>query len=413
MSRSLTELPDQAPGDAPFYPMARAECCPLDPSPELSALSDAVPLAKVRLWDGSNPWLVTRHAEQRALLGDPRVSADPTKDGYPHPRPGKELRSSRSRSFIALDDPEHARLRRMLSSVFTARRIEGMREGMQRIVDQFIDEMLAGPRPADLVSAFALPVPSLVICQLLGVPYADHEFFQRLSQAGINRDTPAEIALAAAEELLEYLDNLIGRKLADPGDDLLSRVAAERVATGELTRQELAAMGRLMLVAGHETTANMIALGTFALLTNPDQLELVRGTDDPKLIASTVEELLRYLSIVHTGRRRVALADIEISGQVIREGEGIVCPNEISNRDAAVFTDPDELDVSRDARQHLAFGFGIHQCLGQPLARVELQVVYGTLFKRIPTLALAVDPAAIPFKHDGIVYGVYELPVTW
>ncbi|HSZ42855.1 MAG TPA: cytochrome P450 [Trebonia sp.] len=413
MSRSLTELPDQAPEDVPRYPMPRAERCPLDPSPELRALGDAGPLTKVRLWDGSTPWLVTRHAEQRALLGDPRVSADTLKDGYPQQRPGMMARRSRSRSFIAMDDPEHARLRRMVTGAFTVRRIEGMRAGIQRIVDQFIDEMVAGPRPADLVSAFALPVPSLVICQLLGVPYADHEFFQSVSRTLINSNTPVDTVLEKQGELLEYLDDLIGRKLAEPGDDLLSRVAAERVATGEMTRRELGAMGLLLLIAGHETTANMIALGTFALLTNPDQLDLVRGTDDPKLIARTVEELLRYLTIVHTGRRRVALADIEIAGQVIRAGEGIVLPGEVANRDAAVFADPDELDVSRDARRHMAFGFGVHQCLGQPLARVELQVVYGTLYRRIPTLALAADPATIPFKHDSIVYGVYELPVTW
>jgi cytochrome P450 len=273
--------------------------------------------------------------------------------------------------------------------------------------------MLAGPSPADLVTAFALPVPSLVICQLLGVPYADHEFFQRASRTLINSNTPPETASQTQAELIGYLDTLIGRKLADPGDDLLSRVATERVATGEMSRRELASMGLLLLIAGHETTANMIALGTYALLTNPDQLAVVRDTDDPQLIARTVEELLRYLSIVHTGRRRVAVADIEIAGQVIRAGDGVVFPNEIANRDAAVFTDPDELDVSRDARRHMAFGFGVHQCLGQPLARVELQVAYGTLYRRVPTLALAVDPATIPFKHDGIVYGVYELPVTW
>jgi cytochrome P450 len=395
------------------YPMTRAERCPLDPPPDLSGLRDAVPLTKVRLWDGSTPWLVTRHAEQRALLGDPRISADSTKDGYPQLGPSTKARRSRARSFIAMDDPEHARLRRMVTGTFTVRRVAEMRPGIQQIVDRFIDEMLAGPSPADLVTAFALPVPSLVICQLLGVPYADHEFFQRASRTLINSNTPPETASQTQAELLAYLDSLIGRKLADPGDDLLSRVATERVATDEMSRRELASMGLLLLIAGHETTANMIALGTYALLTNPDQLAVVRDTDDPQLIARTVEELLRYLSIVHTGRRRVAVADIEIAGQVIRAGDGVVFPNEIANRDAAVFTDPDELDVSRDARRHMAFGFGVHQCLGQPLARVELQVAYGTLYRRVPTLALAVDPATIPFKHDGIVYGVYELPVTW
>ena len=413
MTRSLTELPDRALDDIPSYPMARAEGCPLDPPPDLSALRSKGPLTRVRLWDGSTPWLVTRHAEQRALLADRRVSADSTRDGYPHQSPGMRARRNSSRSFISMDDPEHARLRRMVTGAFTMRRIEGMRAGIQRIVDELIDQMLAGPAPADLVQAFALPVPSLVICQLLGVPYADHDFFQRTSRTLINRYTPAETAQEAQDELLGYLSRLIELKLADPGDDLLSRVAAERVATGEMSRRELASMGVLLLIAGHETTANMIALGTYALLTHPDQLAAVRDSDDPQLIVRTVEELLRYLSIVHSGRRRVALEDIEIAGTVIRAGEGIVLPNDIANREAAVFPDPDEFDVHRDARRHMAFGFGVHQCLGQPLARVELQVVYGTLYRRVPTLSLAADPAQIPFKHDGVVYGVYELPVTW
>ncbi len=172
-------------------------------------------------------------------------------------------------------------------------------------------------------------------------------------------------------------------------------------------------MGVLMLIAGHETTANMIALGTLALLEHPDQLTLLRETDDPKLVASAVEELLRYLHITHNGRRRVALEDIEIAGQVIRAGEGIILANDIANRDPDVFTEPDQLDLRRDSRRHVAFGFGVHQCLGQPLARMELQVVYGTLYRRIPTLRLAADLGEVKFKHDGSVYGVYELPVAW
>lgn len=172
-------------------------------------------------------------------------------------------------------------------------------------------------------------------------------------------------------------------------------------------------MGVLLLVAGHETTANMIALGTLALLQNPGQLALLRDSDDPKVIASAVEELLRYLNIAHSGRRRAALEDIEFAGEVIRAGEGIIAPNDIANRDADTFPDPDRLDLTRDARRHIAFGFGVHQCLGQPLARLELEIVYGTLYRRIPTLRLATDLEDITFKHDGSVYGVYELPVEW
>ncbi|MEU9688066.1 cytochrome P450 [Amycolatopsis japonica] len=392
----------------PSFPAARAAGCPFDPPPAIRSLQEETPLARVRLWDDSTPWLATRYADQRKLLSDPRVSADITRPGYPSPTP---LRGG-SISFILMDDPEHARLRRMVTAPFTIKRVEAMRPGVQKIVDDLIDQMLAGPNPADLVTAFALPVPSLVICQLLGVPYADHEFFQDNSNVLINRETGPEAKAAAGAALGEYLDRLIGEKLENPGEDLLSGLT-ERIRAGELTRQEAAQMGVLMLIAGHETTANMIALGTLALLEHPDQLALLRETDDPKLVASAVEELLRYLHITHNGRRRVALEDIEIAGEVIRAGEGIILANDIGNRDPDVFPDPDRLDLRRDSRRHVAFGFGVHQCLGQPLARMELQVVYSTLYRRIPTLRLAADLSEIDFKHDGSVYGVYGLPVTW
>ncbi|GAA4336444.1 cytochrome P450 [Streptomyces venetus] len=395
---------------APEYPMARAAGCPFDPPPDLTARQDEGRLTRVRLWDGSTPWLVTRYDDQRALLLDPRVSADITRPGYPLQAAAGG--GGNNASFILMDDPEHARLRRMVTAPFAIRRVEAMRPGVQKIVDDLIDGMLAGPRPVDLVEAFALPVPSLVICQMLGVPYEDHDFFQENSRILIKRDAAMEDRTAAHGRLIDYLDELMGEKTARPADDLLSGLV-ERVEAGELTRRESARMGVLLLIAGHETTANMIALGTLALLEHPEQLALLRDTDDPKLVASAVEELLRYLTIVHNGRRRAVLEDIEIGGQVVRAGEGLVLPNDLGNRDPDAFADPDRLDLRRDARRHIAFGFGVHQCLGQPLARMELQVVYSTLYRRIPTLGLAAPVAELPFKHDGSVYGVYELPVTW
>jgi cytochrome P450 len=231
-------------------------------------------------------------------------------------------------------------------------------------------------------------------------------------QAAHQADTPTDEVLAAQQRLISYLDRLVGEKLASPGEDLLSQVAG-RVKAGDLSRHDAAVMGQTLLVAGHETTANMIGLGTLTLLQHPGQLAILREASDPKVIAGAVEELLRYLTIVHNGRLRVALEDIEIGGQVIRAGDGVIMANNIGNRDPSAFGDPDRLDIGRDARRHVSFGYGVHQCLGQPLARVELQVVYGTLYRRIPALQLAADLDQIPFKHDGLVYGVYELPVTW
>jgi cytochrome P450 len=408
----MTDTIDAALGDAPSFPMAKAAGCPFDPPKRLREMQTEGPIGKVRLWNGTTPWLVTRYAEQRQLLGDRRISSDSTHPAFPRIVPIPPGTENQRLSFINKDDPEHAQLRRMVTSQFAIKKVETLRPAVQKIVDDLLDELLAGPKPADLVEAFALPVPSLVICALLGVPYADHGFFQDNSKVLVKKSVTPDERFAARGRLLDYLARLLEEKIKEPADDLLSQLAA-RVAAGELDRAEAVQMGVLMLIAGHETTANMIALGTFALFEHPDQLERLRETDDPELVASAVNELLRYLNIVHTGRMRVVLEDIEIAGHVLRAGDSIIMANDIGNRDPEVFDDPDSLDLGREARNHIAFGFGVHQCLGQPLARLELQVVYGTLYRRIPTLRLAIDPADVPLKHDGFIYGVYELPVTW
>ncbi|TMU98127.1 MULTISPECIES: cytochrome P450 [unclassified Streptomyces] len=412
MTDTVAPTTDEASGQHPEYPMPRAARCPFAPPPAMTTLQAEKPISKVRLWDGSSPWLVARHADQRALLGDPRISSDGLLPGFPHQSPGAREAIARQRTFVNMDDPEHARIRRMVTAPFAIKRVEAMRPAIQKITDDLMDEMLAGPKPADLVDALALPVPSLVICELLGVPYEEHQIFQHHSKILVNRTSSAEDVGEAVTALLDYLDDLLTAKLARPADDMLSQLAA-RVKAGELTRRDAAGMGMLLLSAGHETTANMIALGTVALLENPDQLAAVRAADDPKVVAGAVEELLRYLSITQSGRRRVALDDIEIGGEVIRAGDSMVMPPSVANWDTEVFPEPERLDIHRQARRHVAFGFGVHQCLGQPLARVELQVVYSTLFRRIPTLRLATGLDRLPFKHDGLIYGVYELPVSW
>ncbi|MFC8521421.1 MULTISPECIES: cytochrome P450 [Micrococcaceae] len=405
--RSWTENTIEPPA---AFPMAREPRCPFDPPPAASAAQEAGPLTRVELSDGSTPWFVTRYAEQRALLSDPRISADVTRPGYPIPANSGSTASPFS--FILMDDPEHARLRRMVTAPFMVKRVKAMRPGVQKIVDDLIDDMLAAGGPIDLVKAFALPMPSLVICELLGVPYSDHSFFQRNSNALINREATPRQRQAAVEALVGYLHGLLEMKKTYPTDDVFSDLA-RRVQDNELTNQDAAMMGVLLLVAGHETTANMIALGTLALLEHPDQLKLLKEADDTALVTSAVEELLRYLTITHDGRKRLAVEDIEISGNTIRAGEGVIMATDLANRDPEAFSDPDRLDLSRDARHHVAFGFGVHQCLGQPLARMELEVAYSTLFRRIPDLRLATTLEKVPFKNDGSVYGVYEMPVTW
>jgi cytochrome P450 len=408
----MTDTIEAVHGETPSYPIRKAQGCPFDPPQRLRELRAESPISKVRIWNGDTPWLITGAAEVRRLLGDRRISSDSRHPAFPRLVPIVPEAARRRLSFINMDEPEHSRLRRMVTAQFAIKRVEELRPSVQAIVDELIDELLAGPKPVDLVTAFALPVPSLVICRLLGVPYSDHGFFQDNSKILISRSTSAEEREAALGRLLDYLDGLIEAKGRAPEGDLLSELA-QRLTAGELTREEAKYTAVLMLIAGHETTANMIGLGTFALLEHPGQLDRLRASEDPEFIANAVNELLRYLNITHGGLLRVVLEDIEIGGRVLRAGDSVILSNEVGNRDPEVVDAPDELDLGQPARHHIAFGFGVHQCLGQPLARMELQVVYGTLYKRIPTLRLAVEPKDVALKHDGSVYGVYELPVTW
>ncbi|MFJ9123403.1 cytochrome P450 [Streptomyces sp. NPDC102340] len=405
--------PEAGTPEIPDFPAARSPKCPFAPSPDMRALSDHGPVTRVRSWGDSTPWAVTGHAEQKALLSDPRLSVEFTRPGFPSPvDPTHAHAGSTDLSFVGMDDPEHARLRRMVSGAFTIKRVEAMRPRVQKMTDDFIDTMLAGPKPADLVQALALPIPSLVISEMLGVPYEDHEFFQANSKSIVSAVASPQERQTAHTNLATYLDDLVGRKLSEPGDDLLSSLCTQ-IENGEITRRQAATMGVLLLLGGHETTANMISLGTLLLLQHPDQLALIRDTDDPAVIRTAVEELLRYLSIVHLGRRRTAMEDIEVAGHTIRAGDGVILLGELANRDPSVFPEPDRLDLTRNARQHQAFGAGAHHCVGQPLARMELQVIYPTLLRRIPTLRAVDDLDAIPFKYDAIIYGLHALPVTW
>ncbi|HJP80336.1 MAG TPA: cytochrome P450 [Pseudonocardiaceae bacterium] len=396
--------------DLPAFPMPRG--CPLDPPEELAARR---PIGRVRIWDGSTPWLITRHDDVRAVLADSRFSSDPTKAGFPSQSPVSKYRRENSggRSFLTMDDPEHARYRRMLVGEFTVRRIEALRPLIVESVSDLLGEMAAGPNPVDFVRAFALPLPSLVICHLLGVPYADHELFQRLSSSMLDATGDPADALSAGKELGLYVHDLVKAKQAEPGDDLLSRLIDARLRTGELTSREVTSMAVLLLIAGHDTTMNQLGLGLAALLRNPDQAKQLRETTDPGVINGAVEELLRLLTITHFGRRRVATEDVEIGGTLIKAGDGVIAAADIANRDPDVFADPDRFDPARKPNRHVAFGFGVHQCLGQPLARLELQLAFPALLRRFPDLRLAVDFDEIEFRAKLPIYGPTALPVTW
>ncbi|MFI6699991.1 cytochrome P450 [Streptomyces sp. NPDC050509] len=412
MTETLT-CPAGGGQSLPEYPMPRAAQCPLAPAPTAQELRAEKPVTKVRIWNGGTPWLITRHADQRTLLTDSRVSDDDLDPGFPYVNAHRAMIAPVSPRMITnTDAPEHTRLRRTVNGPFVVKRIEKMREPIQKIVDDLIDEMLAGPASADLLKALALPVPSLVIAELLGVPYKDHDFFQTSSSTVLDSSVAPEKAREVSGALAAYLDKLLGEKLENPGDDVLSEMGG-RVKAGEMSRTEAVHMGVAMLIAGHETTATMISLGTLALLQHPEQLALLRETDDPKVVANAVDEVLRYLTIVQTGVRRVAKADIEIGGVVIKAGDGMIFDLHAANWDPEAFPEAQRLDLTRQARTHQAFGYGPHQCLGQNLARLELQVVYSTLYRRIPTLRLDAALEDLEFDHTGTTYGVHSLPVAW
>jgi cytochrome P450 len=402
---------DTATHSPTAFPLPRR--CPFDPPAEYTELRDDHPVLRVRLPDGTPAWLVTRAADARAVLADPAMSADVTRPGFPAAFPAvRVLASLPTRPFfVRTDPPEHDEQRRLVIPEFTVRRVRAMRPGIQRVVDERIDALLAGARPADLVRELALPVPSLVICRLLGVPYEDHEFFEERARVPLAAGSgPAEIE-GAFHDLRAYLDDLVARKEADPADDLISGLVGRHLPAGRMTREDVVSTSMLLLLAGHGTTAQMISLSTVALLEDPDQLAALRA--DPGLLPGAVEELLRYLSIADRIPARVATRDTEVGGVRVRAGEGVLVSLALADRDPAVFTDPDTLDVGRGDRHHLAFGYGVHQCLGQNLARLELEVVLGTLFERVPGLRLAVPADELPYLPPVGLHGLRELPVTW
>jgi cytochrome P450 len=394
--------------DLPVFPGERAARCPFNPPAEYTRWREEEGLRQAS-WNGHTVWVVSRYEDIKTAMTHPAISAEALslQSNGAHDGPNAPD------IFPRMDDPEHARLRRMLTKDFTVKRINAMRPDIEAMANDFIDKMVAKGAPADLVPDYALPIPSLVISLLLGVPYTDHDFFQTITGTMMNMNSTREEKQKASRQFFGYMMELVARKEKDPGDDLISRIIREHVQTGELRRETAAMNGVILLNAGHETTANMIALGTAALLENPDKAAVVRDTDDPTVLANAVEELLRYLTIVHSLVARIAKEDVEIGGQLVKAGEGLVMNLPAGNWDPTFTEQPDTLDLNRPVRGHIAFGYGVHQCLGQTLARAELQIALPTLLRRLPNLRLAEPVEDIRFRNDMSIYGVHSLPVTW
>lgn len=399
--------------NVPRFPMERVN--PFHPAPEYGDSRERAPFTRIRIWDGSLAWLATRYDDVQQILTDTRFSQVPTHPAYPFPSESRAvLLRSEPPPLNQMDPPEHTRVRRMFARMFTVGRIEQMRPMIQTMVDKLLDNMIEAGPPADFYAYFALPLPSWVIAELLGVPHDDHDLFQKVARTRFSHGGDPMEPLRAGERIRDYLHQLITRKEADPGDgsDVIGRLVIDQIRPGHLSHDDAIVHVRQLLLAGHDTTANMIALGALTLFEHPDQLERLKA--DPSLVPNAVEELLRYLTIAQFNSARVALEDIEISGHVIRKGEGVVASLAAANRDPSVFRDPDRFDIFRDASQQIAFAYGVHQCLGQPLARLELQIVFTTLFRRLPGLRAAIALDEVEFTGNNTqAYGVHSLPVTW
>jgi cytochrome P450 len=398
---------------APSLPPLHMRRDAFDPSPALGEIRRGPGVQTVVNSFGMTVYLVTRHDDVKRVLSDHEHFSNARPPEFVIPgapvMPDEELASARAGNLLGLDPPEHQRLRRMLTPEFTIRRIKRLEPRITEIVSEHLDAMEAAGPPADLVEHFALPIPSLVICELLGVPYEDRADFQARSTRQLDLSLPIADRFEVQRRGRAYMQSLVARARSHPGEDILGMLIREHGA--EVTDDELVGIAGLLLLAGHETTSNMLGLGTLALLRHPDQLAAVR--DDPDAIGPAVEELLRWLSIVHSSIPRITTTDVEVASVPIPAGQLVFASLPSGNRDPEFTDAPDILDIRRGAPGHLAFGHGVHHCLGAPLARMEMRIAWPALLHRFPNLALAEDFEDIQFRSFHFIYGLRSLAVRW
>lgn len=378
-------------------------------------LRDDAPVQPVRWARGSTAWVITRHPDVEAALRDPRLR----KNRQGALRPGvaaagrgvPKVLAPLERGLLSLDGPDHDRLRRLVRQAFTPHRIELMREQAEQLTESLLDT--AQRRGVmDLIGDFAAPLPLILIARIIGVPEEHVPRFRAWTRALLAVGERPLRSIGSVLWFMHYLRRLIVARSRDPRDDLVSGLVAARDGDDGLTTDEILAMLVLLLTAGHETTVNLIGAGTLALLEHPDQADLLRsGSDDPEVVRTAVEELLRFTSPVQTATERWSATDVEVAGVTIPQGSLVLAAIASANRDPAAFTDPDRLDLTRSPNPHLAFGKGAHYCLGAPLARLEAQIAVPALLRRAPALR-RVDPTAPPAWRGGaIVRGLESLPV--
>ena len=383
------------------------------PTAELREVRETDGVRTVTNSFGMQVYLVTRHEDIKDVLADHERFSNARPPGFVVPGAPPisegEQASARAGNLLSLDPPEHQRLRRMLTPEFTIRRMKRLEPRIVEIVDAQLDAMENAGPPTDLVENFALPIPSLVICELLGVPYDDREDFQRRSARQLDLSIPIPERLELQRQGRAYMASLVQRSRQQPGADILGMMVREH--GDELTDGELIGVAGLLLLAGHETTSNMLGLGTLALLRHPEQLAAVR--DNPDAVGPAVEELLRWLSIVQSAIPRITTTDVEIAGTPISAGQLVFVSLPAGNRDPDFIGTPEVLDIRRGAPGHLAFGHGVHHCLGAPLARMEMRIAFPALLRRFPNLALAENFEDVQFRSFHFIYGLKSLEVRW
>ena len=381
--------------------------------PEFAEWRRERPIRPVSMADGQRVWLVSTHELAKTVLADGRFSSNVFLPGYPTDGVAGHVGGEFSRSMIRMDAPDHTRLRRLVTREFMPKRIEHLKPTIREVVDSSLDAMEENGSPVDFVSTFAAPVPGIVIDRMLGVPEEDHAFFQDSANALVTREIAPAASLEVQRELGDYIRQLVVEKQRKPeGEDLFTKLVHHRDENGEgLTTEELASFGVLLIAGGHDTTMNQLSLSMLTLLKEPalrKRLEL-----DPSQWPRAVNELLRFWAIVRSGPRRVATEDVEVGGQMIRRGEGVVVSIWSANHDETVFPAPGTVDIERGGPPHVAFGFGVHQCIGQSVARLELTIALPAVLQRFPTISLAREPRDEDFRRDMSIYGLYELEVMW
>jgi cytochrome P450 len=395
----------QAVRSYPFGPVDRLEIDPM-----YAWLREHEPLSKVHLPYGYDAWLLVRYDDVRAALADPRFSL-----AQAAVRDVPRLLPQRAGAILTdLDPPEHTRLRRLVAKAFTARRVEQLRAKAEQVATELLDEMLAKGPPADLVESFAVPLPGLMICELVGVPYADRDQFRDWVAAFMSTTAlTTEERGARLGQLAGYLAGLAAQRRETPTDDLLGALVTARDEQDRLTEDEIIQLTLLLLAAGYESTASQIVNFVYALLAHPDQLALLRAR--PDLMPGAVEELMRWVPLLVTADTlpRYALAEVQLSSGTVPAGDPVLLAKHAANRDPLAFDDPDRLDITREPTGQLGFGHGAHHCLGAQLARMDLRVALAALLDRCPELYLAVADDQVEWKSGMAVRGPVALPVGW